>query len=377
MIGKRLLGLTVLALAAGCGLMIISFNTQAGLWLGEKLDPAAKEKIEDFKQIFVSSTPDLAVNQQWQEFKRVFVSPDGRIIDYKNNQISHSEGQGYGLLVAQYLGEREDFDLILNWSNTNLLTKPGNGLRAWSWGKRPDGSWGILDENNASDGDILHAWALFMAGEKWPDSTYKQQAFVILNSIRKDLIYNGYLLPGRKGFFTDHGVKLNLSYYIFSAFNEFARQDVKNQGLWKKLADNGHRLLLESITPESGLPPDWLNLLPSGKMIPPYNSLFGYEAIRIPIYVAWENDPAKLEIFRPYILKTAAAGQLPEFVNLNNGTFANTEASAGHYAVMARAAKGLGLTKQMKFFENKSKQLRQENEEDYYASILALLANIF
>ena len=38
--------------------------------------------------------------KDWEAYKKRFVSPDGRVVDFLQGQISHSEGQGYGLLLA-------------------------------------------------------------------------------------------------------------------------------------------------------------------------------------------------------------------------------------------------------------------------------------
>ena len=36
-------------------------------------------------------------------------------------------------------------------------------LLAWRWGRLPDGSWGVLDANSATDGDLDYALALVLA----------------------------------------------------------------------------------------------------------------------------------------------------------------------------------------------------------------------
>lgn len=53
---------------------------------------------------------DVMLEQKaWGDFKQQFVSSDGRVIDSTNKGISHSEGQGYGLLFAVYFNDRETF----------------------------------------------------------------------------------------------------------------------------------------------------------------------------------------------------------------------------------------------------------------------------
>jgi endoglucanase len=52
-------------------------------------------------------------SSQWREFLTRYVSPEGRIIDTGNGNISHSEGQGYGLILAEAFGDRSSFERIL------------------------------------------------------------------------------------------------------------------------------------------------------------------------------------------------------------------------------------------------------------------------
>ncbi|KIN72600.1 hypothetical protein Z949_1777 [Sulfitobacter guttiformis KCTC 32187] len=48
----------------------------------------------------------------WSAWKGRFLSGDGRIIDDGNGGISHSEGQGFGALLAQANDDRSAFQLI-------------------------------------------------------------------------------------------------------------------------------------------------------------------------------------------------------------------------------------------------------------------------
>ncbi len=75
------------------------------------------------------------------------------VIDDGNDGISHSEGQAYGLLLAQALGDRDAFRRIEGWTQSKLAIRP-DGLMAWKW--QADG---VADLRNATDGDILRAWA--------------------------------------------------------------------------------------------------------------------------------------------------------------------------------------------------------------------------
>lgn len=48
----------------------------------------------------------------WAQYKHRFLLPEGRIIDTGNHNVSHSEGQGFGMLLAVYNNDRPTFDLL-------------------------------------------------------------------------------------------------------------------------------------------------------------------------------------------------------------------------------------------------------------------------
>ena len=58
--------------------------------------------------IIPARTQAAAVDGGWSKWVRSYVN-DGRVIDGHQNGITHSEGQGYGLLLAQAFGDRRVF----------------------------------------------------------------------------------------------------------------------------------------------------------------------------------------------------------------------------------------------------------------------------
>src|SRR5476649_908231 len=98
----------------------------------------------------------------WQAYKSRFVTPAGRVVDTANKNISHSEGQGYAMLLAVAAGDRATFNLVWDWTRANLMVRD-DSLLAWRW--QPDERPAVADINNATDGDLLVAWALTEAAE--------------------------------------------------------------------------------------------------------------------------------------------------------------------------------------------------------------------
>lgn len=224
----------------------------------------------------------------WTRYKEKFISADGRIIDTGNGGVSHSEGQGSGMLLAVAANDRATFDKIWAWTRANLAIRDDH-LFAWRFD--PNSNPRVSDINSASDGDLLIAWALLEAGEAWNERTYKLASRRIAMDIGRELIVkqNGrlILLPGPEGFSAQErfdGPVVNLSYWVFPAFGRL--KTVAAEYDWDALAASGLRLLDEARFGPESLPSDWISLrngitpaldLPSG---------FGYNAMRIPLYLA-------------------------------------------------------------------------------------------
>ena len=58
--------------------------------------------------------------------------PDGRIIDTANGNVSHTEGQGFAMLLAVANNDRPAFDKLWQWTDNTLRNK-SNGLFYWRY----------------------------------------------------------------------------------------------------------------------------------------------------------------------------------------------------------------------------------------------------
>ncbi len=233
----------------------------------------------------------LAEKQAWRAYKTRFVTEAGRVVDTANGQISHSEGQGYGMLLAVAADDRPAFEAIWGWTRANLFVR-GDELAAWRW--EPDKRPAVADTNNASDGDLLIAWALTEAGEAWGEPSHKVAARRIAVEIGRKLILlktaqGSLLLPGMAGFSAEDrpdGPVLNLSYYVFPAFSRLSLAAPEFD--WTGLGRAGLRLIEKARLGPARLPSDWISLK-SGEPQPAdgFPAQFSYNAIRIPLYLAW------------------------------------------------------------------------------------------
>ncbi|MCJ8283011.1 MAG: glycosyl hydrolase family 8, partial [Rivularia sp. ALOHA_DT_140] len=148
--------------------------------------------VSDNRVGFISSLPESTPNREllvesWDSYRRRFIQRDGRVIDYEASDRSTSEGQAYAMLRAVLIDDAATFALTLNWGENNLRRlkddKPVDSLWAWKWGRKADGSWGAIDNNFASDGDIDAITALILASRRWNRPEYLKIAKTKLDDL--------------------------------------------------------------------------------------------------------------------------------------------------------------------------------------------------
>ena len=242
-------------------------------------------------------------------FLSAYLSNSGRIVDTGNDDISHSEGQGYGMLFAVEADDRASFDHMAKWTQKNLAIRE-DGLLAWKW--VPDGEFSgqVTDRNNATDGDILIAWAYLRAYDNWNREADRESALVIMDAILAngliETTYGPAILPGTEGFRKSDGAILNLSYWVFPALERFALAQPNES--WGAVRDSGWSLLSVAGLGAFDLPPDWIYVDGVGNVSPAedWPVEFGYNAIRIPAHLCGMSsagDFERLNVFRDYFSK--------------------------------------------------------------------------
>ena len=107
---------------------------------------------------------DRVLTASWQSYRQQFISPAGRVQIPERDGGTISEAQAYALLRAVWAEDAATFAGVYAWTHDHM-TRPDH-LLAWHWGRRADGSWGVLDANTASDGDLDYALALALAARR-------------------------------------------------------------------------------------------------------------------------------------------------------------------------------------------------------------------
>lgn len=313
----------------------------------------------------------------WTLYKAQFIAPSGRVIDTGNDHVSHSEGQSWGMLLATHFDDQESFDQIWSWTRDNMQIRD-DALLAWRW-LPDDGDTGqhVPDQNNASDADLYAAWALLRAADQWGVERYRNDAMRMLESIKAELITSYasslVLLPGEAGFEKEDHVILNLSYWVFPALETFAQVDA--DPVWMQLIESGHDLLRRARFGQWDLPADWIALRADQQIVPSqdFPSRFSYDAIRIPLLLAWAREQ-QTELYQPYLDWLAHAASLattPAWVDLADNSLAEYPASKGFEHVFE-----LTRLRAEKKDRSDARLSALPADQDYYSASLILLSQL-
>jgi endoglucanase len=318
----------------------------------------------------VTESPSEA--REWTVFRQRYVLPEGRVVDTGSGGISHSEGQGYGLLFAVQFGDHATFNKLLQWTEATLQHR-SDALHVWRFlppPVRPE-----TDFNNATDGDLFIAWALARAGDKWHDATYTKLAAAIARDILDECTveFHGQLLllPGAYGFQRPDGIVLNLSYYALDALRALSR--VLPDPRWVALERDGLDIMRRARFGAWGLPADWVLVGADGTVQPAsgWPARFSWDAIRIPLHLAWAGlmAPPLPEAVKFWTASDSPAGPLA-WVDFGTGETSPFPGGAGIRAIM-ELSRGRLRGGQM------APSLPHVADADcYYAAALILLARI-
>lgn len=300
----------------------------------------------------------------WEQYKQRFLLPDGRVVDTGNNNISHTEGQGFAMLLAVYNNDRTAFDSMWRWTHATLYRED---IGLYSWRYEPSKPDPISDKNIASDGDIFIAWALLEGGNKWQVKSYLDASAAIQRSLlRHTLIkYAGYnlMLPGVTGFRQADSVIINPSYFVFPAWEAFFEDS--QLLVWKNLIDDGMAITQKMAFGKARIPTDWVTLRENGQMAPAngWPARFGFDAVRVPLYIRWYqvNSPALQPFARFWRGYPRMA--TPAWVDVLTGQRSSYNQSVGMRAIRDLVVGDAGPLLN-----------RLDPGEDYYSASLHLLA---
>jgi endoglucanase len=176
-----------------------------------------------------NATPKV-LDGMWTSFRQIYLDASGRIIDTGNGGVSHTEGQGYGMLLAAAVGDRAAFEAMYNWTQSHLAR---GDMALYSWRFDPRSNNPVADPNNATDGDMLIALALARGARRWrgrvgdpfapdPSGDPRKAGDRARWATLSDARHHGFDLGDR--------LMINPRYFIFPALDAFAQLD--GAGTW-------------------------------------------------------------------------------------------------------------------------------------------------
>ena len=293
----------------------------------------------------------------WASFAARHIQADGRVVDFDTpQQQSTSEGQAYALFFALVHNDSTTFDRVLSWTETNLCAGSlAARLPAWQWGNKPDNTWGVLDENSASDADLWAAYALLEAGRLWEKPQHHALGRAVMSMVARDEVcvlagLGRMLLPWPQSAAQGPAWRLNPSYMPLQLLRRFHIEDP--EGPWSEIADNTVRLL-SAVTPR-GFAPDWC-VWSTDDTAFGFDTVKGavgsYDAIRIYLWAGLLNarDPARSTLLKCLYGPRRALEQgrtLAEYVDTATG-LERGDGPFGYVAALLPYLKAQNLTAQL------------------------------
>ncbi len=305
---------------------------------------------------------DIILKNSWEYYKENFIK-NGQAIDPELN-ITTSEGQSYALLRSVWIDDQTEFDKVYAWTEKNLFVEE-TSLIPWKYGLKSDAKQGILDSNNATDGDLDTALSLIMAYKKWGQERYLKSAIKLIQDIYKNCVIdlNGidYLLPSKiekdkalKNLTENNkeeNILLNPSYFSPAIYKVFSQYDPDSK--WLKLRDDTYKVLDQiksNPQSESILPSNWITYNPTKNLFASavdYNkdaNLYSYDAFRVFWRVSLDKiwfdsvDAKKyLEVYSPLIKKQWQSRTIPAVSKLDGSAvtdYSVPSVSSGYLSAM-------------------------------------------
>jgi endoglucanase len=166
----------------------------------------------------------------------------------------------------------------------------------------------------------------------------------------------------------EQGVTVNLPYWCYPAILGLAELDPAPE--WNDVVLSGLRLQRAARFGRWHLPPDWLQLNEDLRPAEAFTPVFGYNAIRIPLYLIWARleDRDSLKPFLEFQQYFEGARFLPAWTDLSDDSVDSRDAPPGIKAVLELARATVGA--------ETPRLAALDPYQDYYSASLLLLTKL-
>lgn len=307
---------------------------------------------------------NYGVEKNYDNWKKAYVvnvkDNVTRVINPQDNNVTVSEGIGYGLLFSAAMKDKSTFDSLYNYTK---LYSDKNGLMNW----KIDSNGKVIGTGSATDADEDMAYALLIAYKTWNETSYLNESKRIIKLIEKYEINSDYMVLSGDSWGDNHS--LNPSYIAPFYYYKFA--EISNTSFWNNVTNKNVDFLFKTMNSKTGFLPDWTNYDGS---IKDENSKFGYDAVRVPIrllqfYNTCKNDTVLNILQTQYkFISSVGASNLVAGYSLSGKplvSYTNSTYLSSFSAIACINAKS-------DFSKNVIKNLINSKPDDYYGSSLKL-----
>jgi endo-1,4-beta-D-glucanase Y len=195
-------------------------------------------------------------------FLATYMRPDGRVTRLDQGGDTVSEGQAYGMLLAETAGNHGAFARIWAWTRDHL--QQADGLFAW----HANAAGKVTGQQPASDADLLIAWALLRyqgpGAAAWHRDGRRVASAILAHEVTTGPGGTPVLAAGPWA--TGRPASLNPSYWSLAALQGLAR--LTGDQRWNRLALGAVTVVSKLTRDGRLLPPDWAELTPAGTLRP-------------------------------------------------------------------------------------------------------------
>jgi endoglucanase len=233
-----------------------------------------------------AATPAAPPAAAARHFLDAYATADGRVVRRGDGGDVVSEGQAYGLLLAEVAGRPATARRIWEWTRAHLLRS--NGLPAWH--ATADGT--VLDPQSASDADVLLAWGLLRyagPGAAGLHAEGRALAAAVLAHETAPVPGGGLVVVAGPWALGGSRPTVDPSYLMPGVFAALAR--LTGDARWAAAAGSAVTLVQGATAGGSRLPPDWA-LLDGTSLVPAAAPgggspvQYGPDAARLPLWFA-------------------------------------------------------------------------------------------
>jgi len=225
-------------------------------------------------------------------FLAAYVRPDGRVTRLDQGGDTVSEGQAYGMLLAETAGNHDAFARIWEWTRAHMQL--GSGLFAW----HTDAAGKITGQQPASDADLLIAWALLRyqgpRAAAWHRDGRRVASAILAHEVTTGPGATPVLTAGPWA--TGRPASLNPSYWSLTALQGLT--GLTGDQMWHRLALGAVTMARKLTSNGRLLPPDWAELTAAGALRPEAapdgsqpQTQYGLDAQRTVAWFAASCDP--------------------------------------------------------------------------------------